>query len=37
VSAGARSQVNPYRLYVFGLGFGGSLLMAIVNTTSAVY
>ena len=37
MSAGARSQVNPYRLYVFGLGFGGSLLMAIVNTTSAVY
>jgi MFS transporter, DHA3 family, tetracycline resistance protein len=37
VSATGRSRTNPYRLYVFGLGFGGSLLMAIVNTTSAVY
>ena len=37
MSAAARSQTNPYRLYVFGLGFGGSLLMAIVNTTSALY
>ncbi len=37
MSATARSRTNPYRLYVFGLGFGGSLLMAIVNTTSAVY
>jgi DHA3 family tetracycline resistance protein-like MFS transporter len=37
VPATGRSRTNPYRLYVVGLGFGGSLLMAIVNTTSAVY
>jgi DHA3 family tetracycline resistance protein-like MFS transporter len=32
-----RSRTNPYRLYLFGLEFGASFLVGMINTTASLY
>jgi DHA3 family tetracycline resistance protein-like MFS transporter len=37
MATGLRARTNPYRLYLFGLEFGASFLIGMINTTAALY